>query len=371
MTEEKKWLSADELAERWESPLINLYGFLGQGLPAYTDAGAAVVDTKDCTSIPRFTKNQLRQMNPIAQELIDWSDSPEAECVEEQQYEQWIDEVYNAPENWIMLGPKPNQVPMSFESPVIHTEIDEAASKLRRLKFKLDDILDFEKAHPVQPKCIFQIQGDHWHIVYLGNTLSPSRPIKVKHGGSSFRYVHQLISLYMQRGVAYEIKADQLENLVEGSNVSEYDEGDIDSTCDSESTPLADLQLSSDSYETIMDDKFKKEVKSKLDELNKQIEQCKRTGNEDRGEELEEERDNLLRCLSEVYGGSRNKRDINSSDATKLLDAARKRVSDQIHRSFKKIAKYDQSLHDHLKRYIKPSGVSWSYNPDRRIEWEV
>ncbi len=371
MAEQKKWLSADELAELWDNPLMNLYGYLRQGLPAYTDSGVPVVDIKDCTSRPMFTKNQLREMNPINQILLDWSGSPEAASIEQEKHEQWIDELYNDSENWIMVGSKPNCIPMSFESPVNHTEIDEAASRLRRLRFKLYDVLEFEKTHPVQPPCIFQIRGDYWHIVYLGNTLSPSRPIKVGRGGKSFRYIHQLISLYMQRGVAYEIKADQLENLVEGSNVSEYDEGNIDSTCNSESTPLADLQLSSDFYETIMDDKFKMEFKSKLDELKKQIEQCKRTGNEDRGEELEEERDDLVRYLTEVYGGSLKKRDINSSDATKLVDAARKRVSDQIHRSFKQIAKYDQALHDHFKRYIKPSGASWSYNPDRRIEWDV
>ena len=224
VTEKKKWLSADELAAYWEIQIIRLYDFLRQGLPAFTDFDAPVVDIKNCDSRPKFTMKQLREMNPIDQKVLDWCSCQETPCIEEQIHDQFIDGLYNASENWIMVGGKPIDFPMSFDSPRTHSEMEDAAKRLRNLKFRWDDILEFEKTHPVQPPCIFRVEGDHWHIVYLGNTLSPPNPIKVNYGGKSFVWVHRLISLYVEHGnIPYDIEADQLENAVKGFSIPDDD----------------------------------------------------------------------------------------------------------------------------------------------------
>ncbi|MFZ0930790.1 MAG: hypothetical protein WAN11_19445 [Syntrophobacteraceae bacterium] len=384
VTEKKKWLTADELAAYWEILIIKLYDFLRQGLPAFTDFDAPVVDIKNCASRPKFTMKQLREMNPIDQRVLDWCSCQETPCIEIQKHDQFIDGLYNAPENWIMVGGKPTDIPMSFDSPRTHSEMEDATNRLRNLKFKRDDILEFEKTHPVQPPCIFRVEGDHWHIVYFGNTLSPSNPIKVGYGSRSFVWVHRLISLYVEHGRPYDIESEQLENAVKGFSIpddnnvvnvvsEEYDGDSTDFINDSRGMIEENVHIEGKAHrrKAPSESRKLKHDEEEYIKLQNQLKECEETGDTKNYDAILKRSNELFAQLEKRYKINIDNPDNDSSEKDDRLDKARKRVDRQITSALKRIKEHDEALHDHLKRCIKITGTSVSYNPYRNFEWEV
>ncbi len=64
-------------------------------------------------------------------------------------------------------------------------------------------------------------------------------------------------------------------------------------------------------------------------------------------------------------------RDYKDSEYGEINEKARKRVSDKIHRAYKKIKNINMPLYKHLKESIKTDKTAYYYEPSERIEWII
>ncbi len=115
----------------------------------------------------------------------------------------------------------------------------------------------------------------------------------------------------------------------------------------------------------LIDDKAKKEYKSRLQDLREEISEAEHNNNLARVSELNIEYEELLAHLSSSLGLGGKSRKAGSA-----TEKARSAVTWRIRNAIKKIEKAHPSLARHLSKSIR-TGTTCSYSPETPINWEI
>lgn len=149
-----KWLNSEQLAQRWNIDLLKIFEYLQKGLQAYTAEGWRVIDEDRVPLISGMTFEEYLKQNPVPQEYLDSCTCPETPCIEEVKWEQQMRHEYeklpNRPD--VPAG----YYPVSFRSPVSYHELMDASARRALLRFKQEDVLEFEQH---QPELLHMIEG--------------------------------------------------------------------------------------------------------------------------------------------------------------------------------------------------------------------
>jgi len=117
--------------------------------------------------------------------------------------------------------------------------------------------------------------------------------------------------------------------------------------------------------ELVIDDKAKIEYRERISQLQQDIEEAQLMNDIVRSRHLNEEYDNLVDQLSKSLGLGGKQRKIPNH-----VDKARSAVTWRIRSAIKKINESHEALGKHFAKSLK-TGTFCSYNPEKKIDWEL
>jgi hypothetical protein len=150
ITRSSKWMTGEDLITRWGIMDFELFGYMKQGLQAYTRYGKKIVDSDPLEKAPRYTLdffiNSLKGAENAGRVLSvkmkpprsDWEIKKEAKKA----FESQALEVVNPPKDCVL---------MSFALPENEKRAEEAIFKVKSFLFKLKEVLIFEQKEENNP----------------------------------------------------------------------------------------------------------------------------------------------------------------------------------------------------------------------------
>ena len=191
-------------------------------------------------------------------------------------------------------------------------------------------------------KAMFRREGDYWTIVYEGDAFR-------LRDSKGLLYVARLLSSPGRELHALDLIAS------EGASSS------------SQPTRALGLSVEGSDGEPILDEEAKRAYRSRLAELEEEIEEARSWGDEERAARAEEERDALVQQLAGAVGlGGRDRKAASASER------ARVNVTRSIKSAIARIAEQSPALGKHLEATLR-TGTFCSYVPDPRsgIHWQI
>lgn len=211
---------------------------------------------------------------------------------------------------------------------------------------------------------IFKTQGNSWVIAYEGFQLTLE--------SKNLKYIHCLISIYMENQRPKEISCIDLENAVEGHASGEVGSDWQCKMSKDEWDKYEGLNLSeSESSIPILTVDDRKWLISQKLALEKELEEAKKTNDRGRIEKYERELEEFREWILKEYGPKLDKKEYKDTEFASRLEAARKRISVKIHRCLNEIKNHNKQLYDHLKSGLTPITAFPAYKPDKHINWKI
>jgi hypothetical protein len=136
-----KWLSSEQVAQRWNIDLLKIFEYFKEGLQAYTEYGWKIHDARSCKRKRRFSIEELKAKYPLDPLILETCTCPETPCIEIQKWEAFIIDLYTSQPLDVIVPPEPRSYPMRLASPSNYEEVETAIDRLKICRFKPEDIL--------------------------------------------------------------------------------------------------------------------------------------------------------------------------------------------------------------------------------------
>jgi len=200
-----------------------------------------------------------------------------------------------------------------------------------------------------EPTAVFQRTGDYWTLKYRGSTA---------------HIEHRAGMAYLHRLLAHPCHSFHVRELLAGG-AGDIAAADPPARRQDLAAPRSDdLRILTDfSAEPILDARAKAELRTRLQELEDDIQEANQHNNPERVARAQAEFDQILDILRASQGFAGRDRSMASD-----TERARKAVSAAMHRALAKIAQSHAELHRHLDRSVT-IGVRCSYEPDSATHW--
>jgi tetratricopeptide (TPR) repeat protein len=196
----------------------------------------------------------------------------------------------------------------------------------------------------IGPENVFRREGDYWSLVFEGHTIR-MRDLK------GLRYLARLLA-----DPGREFHVLDLVTVERG-----WSEDRVRPT-----DPGLAFSSGLDSG-VVLDAQSKQAYRSRLAEIDEDIEEAERLGDGERAAQAEAERDFLIHELARAVGlGGRDRRVDSASER------ARASVTRAVRKAMARIRQYDPALGEHLERAIR-TGTWCAYLPDSRapVRWKL
>jgi len=210
----------------------------------------------------------------------------------------------------------------------------------------------------------FVKKTDYWLISYEGETIQ----LTVS-GNLGLEYIAHLLG---NRGREYE--SHKLRNIVENKTpidsrdtvkYGKKDEWYKDNKETADERPKKGFKATMDGVDVVLDEDALKEYKDALKEYNEDLDEAKKNNDLGQIDKIEEVIGFIKSQMVADAGLKDRPRKFKSVNET-----ARKAISNNVNRVYKKLEKEHQPLWNHLKKNITISH-NCSYSPEKNIDWNI
>jgi len=198
-------------------------------------------------------------------------------------------------------------------------------------------LLDDQKLSPPAAGAnVFRLDGDYWTVAHAG------RVARIR----DLKGIHDIARLLCQPGTEVHVL-------------------DLATPAGPRRATTPEMRHTEGGGDEVLDQRARNAYRSRIVELETEIEEADAFGDAERAAHARSERDALVDQLSSAYGlGGRARR------TTSTGERARSTVTRRIHDALRRIDQTHPELAGHLRRAIK-TGTFCVYEPDRPIRWET